>query len=134
MTNIKFVDYDDVIALHVCAMDRYGGAGGIRDGALLRSAVSRPVNVHNYDEFADIYDLTAVLTAGIIQNHPFNDGNKRTGLLAGLLFLEYNGKTIGKLQTAEWYTVIVGLAIHKITERQFAGWLRKIFKSTPDSE
>ncbi|MDR0693436.1 MAG: type II toxin-antitoxin system death-on-curing family toxin [Puniceicoccales bacterium] len=50
--------------------------------------VTRPINISNYGESSNIYDWAAALTSGIIQNHPFNDGNKRAGLLAGLLILE----------------------------------------------
>jgi death-on-curing protein len=125
---LKFVNIDDVIVLHRHAIERYGGLGGIRDMALLQSAVTRPINISNYDESSDIYDLAAALTSGIIQNHPFSDGNKRTGLLAGLLILKRNGKIIGKLSIKEWYTIVVGLATHRISEQQFAGWLRKNFE------
>jgi death-on-curing protein len=75
-----------------------------------------------------MYDLAAALTSGIIQNHPFNDGNKRAGLLAGLLTLERNGKIIGKLYVEKWYAIMIGLATHRVSEQQFAEWLRKNFE------
>jgi death-on-curing protein len=125
---LKFINVDDVIVLHRYAIGRYGGLGGIRDVALLQSAVTRPINISNYDESSGIYDLAAALTFGIIQNHPFNDGNKRAGLLAGLLILKRNGKIIRKLHVEKWYTIMVGLATHRISEQQFAEWLGKIFK------
>ncbi|MDR2628828.1 MAG: type II toxin-antitoxin system death-on-curing family toxin [Puniceicoccales bacterium] len=125
---LKFVSIDDVIVLHRHAIEHYGGLDGIRDMAPLQSAVTRPISISNYDESSDIYNLAAALTSGIIQNHPFNDGNKRAGLLAGLLILERNGKIIGKLHVEKWYTIVVGLATHKISEQQFAGWLRKNFE------
>jgi death-on-curing protein len=126
--DLKFINIDDVIVLHRHAVARYGGLGGIRDMVLLQSAVARQISISNYDESSDIYDLAAALTFGIIQNHPFNDGNKRAGLLAGLLILERNGKMIGKLHIKKWYTVMIGLATHRISEQQFAGWLRKHFE------
>jgi death-on-curing protein len=125
---LKFITIDNVIALHRHAIERYGGLDGIRDMALLQSAVTRLVNISNYNESSDIYDLAAALTSGIAQNHPFNDGNKRAGLLAGLLILERNGKIIGKLHIKKWYTVMIGLATHRISEQQFAEWLRKNFE------
>ncbi|MDR1891069.1 MAG: type II toxin-antitoxin system death-on-curing family toxin [Puniceicoccales bacterium] len=129
MIVIKFVNVGDVIAMHRRTMEYYGGLDGMRDMASLQSAVNRPVNIHNYNnKLSDIYDLAAALSFGIMQNHPFNDGNKRSGLLAGLLILERNGKTIGKLQTEQWYAIVIGLATHKVSEQQFAGWLRKIFE------
>jgi death-on-curing protein len=125
---LKFVNIDNIIVLHRRAVERYGRLGGMRDMALLQSAVAKPINISNYDESADIYNLAAALTFSIIQNHPFNDGNKRTGLLVGLLILERNGKIIGKLHVEKWYTIMIGLATHRISEQQLAEWLRKNFK------
>jgi death-on-curing protein len=76
------------------------------------------------DSSADIYDLAAALICGIIQNHPFNDGNKRTGLLSGFLLLRLNGIIVNKLPVAEWYAMTLKLATHEISEQQFADFLR----------
>jgi death-on-curing protein len=123
MIGLQFVSEDDVVALHGKVMKRHGGLVGMRDVLSLRSAVDRQINMHYYDSSADIYDLAAALICGIIQNHPFNDGNKRTGLLSGFLLLRRNGIVVNKLPVAEWYAVTVKLAAHEISEQQFANFL-----------
>jgi death-on-curing protein len=75
---------------HDRQLAEYGGAEGLRDESLLYSAVGRPMNRFLYTR-ADIVDLASNYTAGIVQNHPFVDGNKRTGFIVGVLFLELNG-------------------------------------------
>jgi death-on-curing protein len=98
---VGFIRAEDALVLHRRAMECYGGLDGICGSSALQSAICRPINVHNYDETADMCDLASALVCEITQNHPFNDGNKRTGLLAGLLFLERNGMVSKKLQIKE---------------------------------
>ena len=69
----------------------HGGAAGVRDEGLLLSALARPQQLAAYAEDADLIDLAAAYTFGIVRNHPFVDGNKRTGFVVGVLFLELNG-------------------------------------------
>ena len=64
---------------------------GLRDDALLKSALARPQQHFAYAESPDIVDMAAAYTGGIVRNHPFVDGNKRTGFVVGILFLELNG-------------------------------------------
>jgi len=66
-------------------------AAGVRDDSLLKSALARPRQHFAYAEDAGIVQLAAIYTAGIVRNHPFVDGNKRTGFVVGILFLELNG-------------------------------------------
>jgi death-on-curing protein len=61
------------------------------NGALLSSALARAQQHHAYGESVDVIDLAAIYTTGILRNHPFIDGNKRTGFLIGILLLEMNG-------------------------------------------
>ena len=71
-----------VIAFHRETLHRHGGGPGMRDAALLDSALARPRNRAAYDPEASVFDLAAEYCAGIVGNHPFVDGNKRTGYLA----------------------------------------------------
>ena len=80
----------DALALHDRLLALHGGAVGLRDDALLKSALARPQQ-HAYAESPDIVDMAAAYTGGIVRNHPFVDGNKRTGFVVGILFLELNG-------------------------------------------
>jgi death on curing protein len=87
----NWIDLPEVIALHDRLLALHGGASGVREEGLLHSALARPRQRANYDENADVVDLAVAYTAGIVRNHPFVDGNKRTGFLIGILFLELNG-------------------------------------------
>jgi death-on-curing protein len=80
----------DVLTLHDRLLALHGGAAGLRDETLLKSALARPRQHFAYAQAADIATLAALTTAGIVRNHPFIDGNKRTGFVLGILFLELN--------------------------------------------
>src|SRR5579863_1573650 len=91
MTEPIWLDERDALALHDRLLALHGGAAGLRDSGLLKSALARPQQQLAYAESVDIVDLAAAYTAGIVRNHPFIDGNKRTGFIIGILFLELNG-------------------------------------------
>jgi len=86
-----WIDERDALALHDRLLALHGGAVGLRDDALLKSALARPQQHFAYAESPDIVDMSAAYTGGIVRNHPFVDGNKRTGFVVGILFLELNG-------------------------------------------
>jgi death-on-curing protein len=81
----------DVLAIRNRLLALHGGASGLRDAGLLQSALARPQQHHADADSPDIPALAALYTARIVRNHPFVDGNKRTGFVAGVLFLELNG-------------------------------------------
>jgi death-on-curing protein len=91
LTEPVWIVESDVRTLHDHLLAVFGGAAGSRDDTLLKSAVARPKRHYAYGGPPDIVALAAVYTAGIVRNHPFVDGNKRTGFIAGALFLELNG-------------------------------------------
>jgi death on curing protein len=86
-----WIDERDALALHDRLLALHGGAVGLRDDGLLKSALARPRQHFAYAESPDIVDMAAAYTCGIVRNHPFVDGNKRTGFVVGVLFLELNG-------------------------------------------
>ena len=86
-----WIDERDVLALHDRLLALHGGAVGLRDDALLKSALARPQQHFAYAESPNIVVMAAAYTGGIVRNHPFVDGNKRTGFVVGILFLEVNG-------------------------------------------
>ena len=90
MSEPIWIDAADVLAIHDRLLVEHGGAEGLRDEALLHSGLGRPLNHIAYAS-SDIIELATIYTAGIVQNHPFVDGNKRTGFVVGVLFLELNG-------------------------------------------
>jgi death-on-curing protein len=108
--------------IHDEQLVEHGGAGGIRDAGLLESAMARPRNLFAYGE-VDICALAAAYAAGIVRNHPFVDGNKRTGFLAAYSFLSVNGLELDAPE-AEAVVMTLGLASGEMPEQGFAAWLR----------
>src|ERR1017187_6326976 len=90
MSEPIWIDAAEVLAIHDRQLVEHGGAEGLRDEPLLLSGLGRPLN-HSAYASSDIIELATMYTAGIVQNHPFVDGNKRTGFIVGVLFLELNG-------------------------------------------
>ncbi len=86
-----WIDERDALALHGRLLSLHGGATGLRDAGLMKSALARPQQHFAYAASPNIIDLGALYTVGIVRNHPFVDGNKRTGFVVGILFLELNG-------------------------------------------
>jgi death on curing protein len=112
----------EVLAIHGRLLALHGGAGGLRDRGLLESALARPRQHYAYAS-VDVIDLAAVYTAGIIRNHPFVDGNKRTGFVVGVLFLELNGFDFTASEEDATHTVF-SLAAGTVSEDSYAAWLR----------
>jgi len=113
-----------VLAVHNQMIAEFGGSNGIRDEGLLDSALARPINLFNYDPDADFHDLAATYAGGIIQNHPFVDGNKRTGFMAAFMFLARNGLRLNADEITAT-TMTLALASSDIDEEPYANWLRQ---------
>jgi len=113
-----------VLALHDRLLALDGGAAGVRDLALLSSALARPQQHHAYGKSPGIVELAAIYTVGVIRNHPFADGNKRTAFVVGVLFLEMNGFRFTASEE-EAANTIWALAARKLSEPAFVDWLRK---------
>ncbi len=111
-----------VIAMHGEQIAAHGGSLGIRDTGLLSSALARPQNQAVYSE-PSVFDLAAAYAYGIIRNHPFVDGNKRTGFLATYVFLDLNGWEL-MASEAEAVAAVLALAVNEMDEAGFAGWLK----------
>jgi death on curing protein len=102
----------------------FGGGDGLRDEGLLLSALARPQNVIAYEPDADLFRLAATYCHGIVKNHPFVDGNKRTGALAAVSFLALNDVEL-EFDEPEIVVMVLGLAAGEVNEAEFAEWLRK---------
>jgi death on curing protein len=111
-----------VVALHERQLAEHGGMAGVRDAGLLESAVERPVNLRAYGD-PDACSLAASYAFGLVKNHGFLDGNKRTGWIVARLFLEANGYAISVTQK-EIVDTIVALAASELSEEQLANWFR----------
>ncbi|HEY7658520.1 MAG TPA: type II toxin-antitoxin system death-on-curing family toxin [Burkholderiales bacterium] len=113
-----------VLAIHERQLAEHGGTGGVRDEGLLESALARPQQLHAYgDPDPDLSDLAAALAYGLARNHPFLDGNKRTAHVAYRTFLALNGAELAATDE-EKYVTMLALAEGKLSERDFAVWLR----------
>jgi len=108
---------------HSEALAVHGGADGVRDQALLVSALARPQNLHACGE-ADVAKLAAAYAFGIVRNHPFVDGNKRTAFVTAVLFLELNGLHFTATEVSAVLQTLA-LAASEIDEEEFAEWLRE---------
>lgn len=122
MSEPIWIEEDLVLAIHDRQLVEHGGAEGLRDESLLRSALARPLNNLAYAS-SDILELATRYTAGIVRNHPFVDGNKRTGFVAGVLFLELNGYRFTASEEAAAQAVLE-LAAGTIDEDGYCEFLR----------
>ena len=87
-----FLNLSQVLQVHRDQIGRYGGEGGIRDLGLLESAVAMPqTGFGGRFLHEDLFEMAAAYLFHIVRNHPFLDGNKRTGLVSALVFLRLNG-------------------------------------------
>ena len=128
MSEPIWIEDELVLAIHDRQLIEHGGAVGLRDEALLQSALGRPLN-HSAYKSSDIVELAAKYTAGIVQNHPFIDGNKRTGFIVGVLFLELNGYRFTASEEAAAQAVLE-LAAGTLQEKGFCEFLRANSKRT----
>ena len=119
-----WIEERDVVAIHDRLLALHGGAAGLHDRGLLESALARPRQHHAYAHTSDIIEMAALYTAGIVRNHPFVDGNKRTGFVIGVLFLELHGFDF-KASEADATQAVMALAAGKLDEVAYTAWLRE---------
>ena len=117
-----------VQAIHSQAVAEFGGSHGVRDTGLLESALDRPRNLYAYGDDPTLFDFAAAYCTGIVKNHPFIDGNKRTGDLTARAFLFRNGYLL-EPDEADEVNMIVALAAGEIEEDVLARWISD--NSTP---
>ena len=120
----KWVTRQLVEYIHEGVIEIGGGAHGLRDAALLESALARPQNLHAYGE-TDIFELAASYAEGIARNHAFVDGNKRTAFFVASDFLEQNGYELRSAVNQEHADMMVELGQGNITRQEAAEHLRK---------
>jgi death-on-curing protein len=117
-----WITYDEAIAIHSRQLRRFGGAPGLRDEGLLRSALERPVNKWHYEQ-AEIAELAAAYAFGLAKNHAFVDGNKRIAFMAMMTFLRKNDVRFAPKQ-ADATNIILALAAGEVSEESLARWIR----------
>jgi len=119
-----WIEERDALAIHDRLLALHGGATGLRDRGLLQSALARPRQHHAYADKSDIVEMSALYTAGIVRNHPFVDGNKRTGFVIGVLFLELHGFDFSASE-ADASQAVIDLAAGTLDEAGYTAWLRE---------
>ena len=121
---MRWIKIDRVTAIHDRQIAEHGGQAGVRDIGLLESALARPQNIKAYEPDADISRLAAAYAFGIVRNHPFLDGNKRTGYVVMDTFLIKNGFRL-EATVVDKYITFLSLAEGSLSEEELAVWLRE---------
>lgn len=112
-----------VDAIHTDQLREHGGLAGLRDANLLESALARPRQRWHYEPDVDLPALAAAYAFGLVNNHPYRDGNKRLGFLALVTFLGLNGLDFDAPES-EVVTEILTLADGRRSEAELASWIR----------
>lgn len=125
----ELLDVEDVLELHASQLELFGGADGVRDRGLLESAVAQPGASFGGQLVHDgLFAMAAAYLFHIARNHPFVDGNKRTGLLSALVFLDINGVDIAHVSDA-LYELTMGVAEGRIDKATTTAELERIAKT-----
>lgn len=122
---IQYLSLEQVLAAHTVLIKRYGGSGGVFNKGLLESAVFRPqASVFGQEAYPTLFEKCAALGYSLIQNHPFIDGNKRTGFAAMHLMLLINGYDLTST-TKEEIALAEDIASGKMHEPEITQWLKQ---------
>ena len=116
-----------LLTIHAQQVERYGGAHGVRDQDVVRSALARPIHRWAHDDEADLADLAAVYLVAFVGSQGFNDGNKRTGLACALVFLRLNGYVL-HVPAGELYALTMQIATGEADDGIAAGYCRSRMK------
>ena len=127
--NPQFLTLDEVMDIHRNQIERYGGTLGVRDAALLESALAAPQSGFG-DQYlhGDFFEMASAYLFHVVQNHPFLDGNKRVGTAAALTFLELNGVET-KIPNQALVAMVLAVAQGETEKSAIAVFFRKHVKS-----
>ena len=118
------ISIDDILQLHKLSIEKFGGSHGLRDFGLLESAVARPYQTFGGEDlYPEIFGKAAAITESIIINHPFIDGNKRTGFLAMFTMLKEDNYRLTVNQEAA-YTFTIKISTGEINFEGIVDWLK----------
>jgi death on curing protein len=122
---VTFLTFDEVLALHTDQLSRYGGRDGILDPNVVKSAIAQArVTMFGQYLHSDIAEMAAAYLCHFAAAQGFVDGNKRTGAVCALVFLERNGYTVDCTED-EFYDVTMGVANHLIDKLSLGNWIRE---------
>ena len=125
MSEPTFLTLDEVLAIQADQIQHYGGSSGIRDLGLLQSALAMPETTFA-GEFlhGNVYEMAAAYVFHLARNHPFVDGNKRTALMAALVFLGLNGRRL-ESNPDSLFELVNGVAAGAVDKAEVAVFLRR---------
>jgi death-on-curing protein len=119
------IPIEQLLKLHDLSINFYGGSTGVRDMNLLESAIARPFQTFaGQDLYSTVFDKTAAIIESVIKNHPFVDGNKRTGFLAAFVFLKQNNISLTASES-EAYEFVIKIASSQISFEEIVNWLQQ---------
>lgn len=116
---------DDILNLHKLSIEKYGGSDGIRDFGLLESAIARPFQTFGGEDlYPSLFEKAAALGESLILNHPFVDGNKRTGTVAMIALLQEEQLHLVATQE-NLYNFVIAISIGKKKFEEIVEWLKE---------
>jgi len=121
MQQPRWISEVSAMAFHSRSLVDYGGTSGLTNEGSFLSALAKPAQTYAYKTSADYADLAATLAYGLIKNHPFIDGNKRTALIASFSFLKKNNYEVIASEY-EAFIIFEGVAEDKISQQELAEW------------
>jgi death-on-curing protein len=125
MDSIEFLELADILEIHADQIDRYGGTTELRDSGILESALEQPRSTFDGQFLhAFPFEMAAAYLFHIVMNHPFVDGNKRTGTVAALVFLDWNGFQINT-RPGELAEMTIAVASSQMSKPQVAKFFER---------
>jgi death-on-curing protein len=129
-----FLTLDEVLAIHADQIRRYGGKGGLRDLALLQSALGTTETTFEGDYLhTDLFEMASAYLFHIVRNHPFVDGNKRTGLMVALVFLGLNGLVL-TVDPEELFELVSGVSTGEVAKAAVAVFMHRHSRALDSSD
>lgn len=121
---------EDILNLHKYSIQKYGGSEGLRDSGLLESAIARPFQTFGGEDlYPSVFEKAAALGESLIINHPFIDGNKRTGAVAMSALLEDEG-LIFSAEEEDFYNFVISISTREKKFDEIVEWLKKNTESS----
>ncbi|NBB78196.1 MAG: type II toxin-antitoxin system death-on-curing family toxin [Verrucomicrobia bacterium] len=124
MTEPIWLTRETILSIHALSIAWFGGADGLRDLHALETSVNRPLQHFSYaDPQPSVFELAAIYCSGLVQSHPFLDGNKRTGFMAAYTFLGINGYQLTATEE-DAALKILALADSRLSDTELTAWLK----------
>ena len=121
---------EDILNLHKYSIQKYRGSEGLRDSGLLESAIARPFQTFGGEDlYPSVFEKAAALGESLIINHPFIDGNKRTGAVAMSALLEDEG-LIFSAEEEDFYNFVISISTREKKFDEIVEWLKKNTESS----